>query len=462
MSRGSFAQKERSCRRAPGAALALLLALLMAPEMPALANGNTSADAPAQSAQPVKKDEPVKKSVRRAPVKRQPTKKQTVQKQSASKAAPKKATVSSLDRGVALMQQDRYTAALPWLRRAIQENRRSAAAWYWYGMYHEKTGKFYEAQYFYTKAVECDPTFEPLSRVVVYPNDGEKTPLWDPKRPARVYPVPTNNQGVATIPPDAPQSRKLPTRPEGDPSLPKVPVYMPPESDSRPADGDPWHPSMYVPPTMGSTLDADDDEPVYVPPAAQSDAAEPALLYRPGVGVVQQGYPQPQEITGGAPVYQPPLPPQPQQNGQAIQPAPQQQKAQPKATATATAKKSTSKKQPAKKQPAKKQSAPNAASGKGVKAAPAQQKTPTKTPKAPAPEPEVKRAPELPPPEPVTVPDTRPAPTPPAASSPQVAPHPVQPEFLPPVGQGGQNAQQEPSALPPVGQNADGERSEIE
>lgn len=263
-------------KKSPFWAVLALATLLFSGE--ALANGNTTADAPEpapikKSVRKVKAPRPVKK---KAPAK--PAPKKTV------KAAPKPAPVSALDQGVALMKQERYAAARPWLQKAIQQNHRSAAAWYWYGMCHEKTGHFYEAQYFYSKAVECDPTFEPLSRVVAYPNGGDKNPLWDPKRPARVYPVPTDNvmgtsgRGVTVIPPDSPQARPRPSRPALDPELPKVPTYIPPEPGALPQDGDAWRPSVYVPPTMGSVvLDRDEDSPVYIPPSTPQ-GGKPAVV----------------------------------------------------------------------------------------------------------------------------------------------------------------------------------------
>ena len=263
-------------KKSPFWAVLALATLLFSGE--ALANGNTTADAPEpapikKSVRKVKAPRPVKK---KAPAK--PAPKKTV------KAAPKPAPVSALDQGIALMKQERYAAARPWLQKAIQQNHRSAAAWYWYGMCHEKTGHFYEAQYFYSKAVECDPTFEPLSRVVAYPNGGDKNPLWDPKRPARVYPVPTDNvmgtsgRGVTVIPPDSPQARPRPSRPALDPELPKVPTYIPPEPGALPQDGDAWRPSVYVPPTMGSVvLDRDEDSPVYIPPSTPQ-GGKPAVV----------------------------------------------------------------------------------------------------------------------------------------------------------------------------------------
>lgn len=381
------------------AALALAAALSAGE---ALANGNTAADAPAPA--------PIKKSVRKVTAPR-PAKK-TVRKTAPKKAAAQPAkpvAVSALDRGISLAQQERYEAAQPWLRKAIQENRRSAAAWYWYGMCHERTGRFYEAQYFYSKAVECDPAFEPLSRVVAYPNDGGKTPLWDPKRPARVYPVPTDTvmgpagQGVTIIPPDAPQARPRPSRPALDPELPKVPIYTPPEPGAMPQDGDAWHPSVYVPPTMDSAVpDGEPEQPVYIPPST-----------------IPQGSAAAQVNSG--PAYQPPLPvPSPQAVTYQPPQAPQNAVSKPAAAKKTAARKTTAKKSSSR----KKTAAPKKAAE--VREAPVEQQQPA--------------APQNP------VPETPPTP---------------RLEYLPPVGQvmpgeaetvppaGGGSA-----PLPPVGQGA--------
>ena len=203
-----------------------------------------------------------------APKKSAPKKKTPAKKPAPKKAAPKKtapARQSSLQKGIELMQQDRYEQARPYLLKAIQEERNNPNAWYWYGVYHEKTGGFYQAQYFYTKAVTIDPAFEPLSRVVFYPEDPEKTPLWDPKRPARVYPVETANVPLNVS--------RFPNAPN-DPEVPKVPVYTPPEPGSSPLDGDSWNPAVYVPPSPEELTETDGQSPVYLPPDAESVIAD--------------------------------------------------------------------------------------------------------------------------------------------------------------------------------------------
>jgi len=208
----------------------------------AWANGVVSADEA-----PVAPD--ARASVRRAPVRRpaaQAAKQNARPSQARAQPQPQPPKVSSLQRGIALMEQERYGQARPWLQKAVQEERRNPWAWYWYGMWHDKNGQPQEAQFFYTRAVDLDPAFPPFVRVVTYPDDGNRIPLWDPLRPARVYPVDTGGRGIAAAPPGSPQSASRPARPAIDPDLPKVPVYIPPEPSYSP--GDASQPPVYVPP----------------------------------------------------------------------------------------------------------------------------------------------------------------------------------------------------------------------
>ena len=220
---------------------------------------------PAQQETPKPAPAPKKTPAKKKPV---PQKKTSARKtppaKTSSRRKPAPVRQSSLQKGIELMQQDRYEQAKPYLLKAIQEERNNPNAWYWYGVYHEKTGGFYQAQYFYTKAITIDPAFEPLSRVVFYPDDPEKTPLWDPKRPARVHPVET-----ASVPLNV---SRFPNAPN-DPEIPQVPVYTPPEPGASPLDGDSWNPAVYVPPSP-EELTETGESPVYIPPDAESVEAD--------------------------------------------------------------------------------------------------------------------------------------------------------------------------------------------
>ena len=229
------------------------------------------------------------------PKKKAPAKKATPKKSTTKSAkktkAPAAPRITSLQRGIDLLNEGKYDAAKQYLLKAIQENRNDPNVWYWYGVYSERTGGFHQAQYFYSKAITIDPAFEPLSRVVYYPNDAEKTPLWDPKRPARVYPVATSSNGVTVS-----SRNNYPSSPY-DPSLPKVPVYTPPEPGSYPEDGDAWAPGIYVPPTPDEITAANNARYVMEVPVSST-----STLTRESITVERD------PVRADLPLYEPPDP----------------------------------------------------------------------------------------------------------------------------------------------------------
>lgn len=408
-----------------------------------------------QTEQPAPKPAP-KKTTRKkkpAPKKKVPAKKPPVKKSSRRKPAP--VTQSSLEKGIELMQKERYEQAKPYLLKAIQEERNNPNAWYWYGVYHEKTGGFYQAQYFYSKAITIDPAFEPLSRVVFYPNDPEKTPLWDPKHPARVYPVET-----ASVPMNV---SRFPNAPD-DPEIPQVPVYTPPEPGTSPLDGDSWNPSVYVPPSP-EELPEYNQPSLYTPP-------------NPGGVVVEERtitdyQPQPRNddiITDrerimrvDKPVYNPPEPgqrvAQPPKTTTQEQPrqtikVPAKKDTQPKKSATIPAKRVVRQKKNSK-TPAKTVQQPR----KSQRRAESKDITPTPQPRRQTPTQRQQTPPQTTPQRQQTPPPTqRPQETPPPVRQPQ--PEPVQPqrrqsEYLPPVGQYAPDPGTIPDRpMPPVGQGS--------
>ncbi|MDR1377184.1 MAG: tetratricopeptide repeat protein [Synergistaceae bacterium] len=243
-----------------------------APEV--YANGNVSADEIVSQPQS-------KKSVRRAPIKR-PAKKAR-KKPAAVKKAPPMPT--PLEIGISLVKEGRCEQARPWLQKAVMAERYNPNAWYWYGMVHEKMGQFQQAQFFYARTLALDPAFPPFARVVTYPDEGDRKPLWDPLRPARIYPVETVvTRGVAIIPPSAPEATARPLYPPVDPEIPKVPRYVPPDPVEPIVPGDALQPPVYVPPSAPI-----EETPVYISPPPQADPAPPAAWQ--------------------APVYMPPQPP---------------------------------------------------------------------------------------------------------------------------------------------------------
>ncbi|MBQ3396336.1 MAG: tetratricopeptide repeat protein [Synergistaceae bacterium] len=262
-----------------------------------------------------KKKAPVKKP---APKKKTPAKKPAPKKTSAKKTAP--ARPSSLQQAISLINQARYKEAKPYLLNAINANKNDPNVWYWYGVWHEKLGCFHEAQYFYTKALKIDPSFDPLSRVAYYPDDPDKIPLWDPKRPARVYPIETGDKNFTRVPPFARDSSSFPDAPQ-DPVIPKVPVYTPPERGSTPLDGDAWTPSVYVPPSPNDPYVREGTNPVYVPPegpleAEHRETVEIDIARRETNERENANYDRDRIIRADLPLYTPPAP------GQKVTPPP--------------------------------------------------------------------------------------------------------------------------------------------
>ena len=419
--------------------LILIAALLVVEPLYAVDDDSTPyMPFPEQPSQPAQPKAPTKK----APAKKKTTTKKNTKK-TTKKAAPKKATPprqTSLERGIALMQEERYEAAKPYLLKAIQENRNDPNAWYWYGVYHEKTGGYYQAQYFYSKAVTIDPAFEPLSRVVYYPNDNEKTPLWDPKRPARVYPVATHNDGLTVA-----SSGNFPSVPN-DPEIPQVPVYLPPEPGSNPLQGDSWAPAVYVPPNPDELLIREGTQPVYTPPEVQSVIAEPQeenvrmenYTYTiPGYSNTYVNRNEDSNVRADLPLYNPPEPGQ--TVAQAPAPRPEIKKAQ---TTKAAPEKVQPKTAPRKvvKQSDKKTT---------KKPAPKKQATTNKAPETPTrPTQQTQQAqPQRPQPQQQPAPERRQQ----QQTQPQQPSRPVQPERVP-EPEITQPERRQPEYLPPVGQ----------
>jgi hypothetical protein len=137
--------------------------------------------------------------------------------------APSKPVVKAnpLIEAVALIKQERYRKALPYILCAIKEQPKNADVWYWFGVWCDKTGNFSNAQKYYTKALDIDPNYPALSRIVVYPNDPYgKNPLWDTVRPPAIEAIfPLKDVNVIAY--DAVESLREPN--------PEVPVYLPPD-----------------------------------------------------------------------------------------------------------------------------------------------------------------------------------------------------------------------------------------
>ncbi len=389
------------------------------------------------------------------------TPKKTVRKVRAKKPAPKpkpKKVIKPapkpdyLQQAKNLLEQGRYKDAKPYLLKAIQNNRKDANVWYWYGKYHEYIGSFAEAQYYYTKAIHLEPGFEPLSRVVYYPNDPLKTPLWDPKRPARIYPVETSGQGITTIPPNARDRNKYPAA-NNDPQVPHVPVYTPPEPGATPLNGDSWSPSVYVPPAPDE-IETQTRTPAYIPPSNSSIITEESSIFSQvsadPIIRTPMTPPAPQVVRADKPLYNPPEPGQ-QVTTKTIKqprkPTPAKTPIKRAPVKVKTKTKSQPAKTPAKVEPQKRNTTRTPATPTRP-TQPAPQTTPTPTPptrqQTPAPRPT---------PNPIPAPEpTRPLP--PRIQEPEVEPTPrPQQQYLPPVGQYSPDPGTiSETPIPPVGQ----------
>ncbi|MPM11947.1 hypothetical protein SDC9_58298 [bioreactor metagenome] len=123
----------------------------------------------------------------------------------------------SLQQGLVLLEQRYFTRATPLLERAVLEEPGNPAAWHALGRTYHERGLFSRAQEAYKKALEAHPGYPPLSRILPYPSEDGRKPLWDPKRPGRIEVLPAAAGGFTILSPE-----QLPA-PQG-----KAPLYNPP------------------------------------------------------------------------------------------------------------------------------------------------------------------------------------------------------------------------------------------
>lgn len=131
----------------------------------------------------------------------------------------------ALEEGLKLLEQRYFTRALVLLERAVLEDPCSADAWYSLGRACHEKGLFIKARSAYRRALEIAPDYGPLSRVLAYPSDDGRMPLWDPKRPPRIEDIP-----VVTGTPAENKAAHTPTA--GTP----VPLMVQPQTKTVPAD----------------------------------------------------------------------------------------------------------------------------------------------------------------------------------------------------------------------------------
>jgi hypothetical protein len=179
---------------------------------------------------------------------------------------------SPLEEALRLFEQRYFTKATALLEKIVIEEPHNAHAWYVLGRSYEAGGSFPRAQRAFRRALEIDPAFPSLSRVLQYPTDGDRRPLWDPRRPARIQEIPIAVDGFTILPPDSGGVRQsAPFSPAVPPVLEQQPPqYVPPS----PRGQEPAYP-VYIPPdpvpetpVAAPGLQPDGEEiPVYIPPS---------------------------------------------------------------------------------------------------------------------------------------------------------------------------------------------------
>lgn len=141
------------------------------------------------------------------PPKAAPKKKPPVKKQVQPTPPPVKKEIEEivlptpLNQALILMEQRFFTRATALLEQIVEREPLNAHAWYTLGRAYEARGFFPKAQKALRRTLEIDPSFNVLSRFLEYPAEGERQPLWDPKRPARIEEIPVAIDGFTIMPP---------------------------------------------------------------------------------------------------------------------------------------------------------------------------------------------------------------------------------------------------------------------
>lgn len=170
---------------------ALLAFSLIGPPLyygnPAYGNGVIVTEPEGAKPAPVKKAKPVKKA---------PAPRKAPEPKGAPAKPPAPPKNLALEEGLRLLEQRFFTRALDQLEQAIRQEPGNAGAWYALGRACQEKGFFIRAQAAYKNALEIDPYFGPLSRVLPYPSNDGRIPLWDPKRPPRMEDIPVNTRPI--------------------------------------------------------------------------------------------------------------------------------------------------------------------------------------------------------------------------------------------------------------------------
>jgi hypothetical protein len=143
----------------------------------------------------------------------------------------------SLQQGILLLGQRYFSRATPLLERAVLEEPDNPVAWHALGRAYHERGLFSRAQEAYKKALEAEPEYPPLSRILAYPPGDGRKPLWDPKRPERIEALSAATGGFSILPPDKAPNQEAPDSPHLPPEA--APKEMTTEStpDAAPVPG---------------------------------------------------------------------------------------------------------------------------------------------------------------------------------------------------------------------------------
>lgn len=226
-----------------------------------------------------------------------------------------------LEQALILLDQRYFTRATKLLLQIVEAEPLNADAWYALGRAYRERGFLPEAQRAFRRTLEIDPSFSDLSRFLDYPAAGERQPLWDPSRPAKIEEIPVAIDGFTIMPPSYEESSILPPmqhelpvqlyQPAASP-LPPQAVEPPLPDQAAPSGsrkatgvpvrvvqpGEPLPPAGTLPPPSKGPKDA----PAYTPPAPPQEA--PA--YAPPAP--DQEVPQTPDAETEAPAYIPPSP----------------------------------------------------------------------------------------------------------------------------------------------------------
>lgn len=141
---------------------------------------------------------PPKKTV---PPKKSPVKKEALPTPPPAPEIEEAIKPTPLDEALLLMEQRFFTKATTLLEQIVLREPLNAHAWYVLARAYEARGLFPKAQRAFRRTLEIDPAFSELSRFLEYPAEGERHPLWDPKRPARIEEIPVAIDGFTIMPP---------------------------------------------------------------------------------------------------------------------------------------------------------------------------------------------------------------------------------------------------------------------